>query len=47
MLQLEHVTGMENTLDIILKVRFFKGPYFLELGSTLEGKPVVNFMIHF
>jgi hypothetical protein len=47
MLQAKHVTGMENTLDIILKVRFFNGPYFLELGSTLEGKPVVNFMIHF
>jgi len=46
-LQVEHVTGMEDKLDIIPKVRFFKGPYFLELGSTLSGKPVVNFMIHF
>ena len=46
-LQVEHVTGMEDTLDIIPKVRFFKGAYFLELGSTLSGKPVVNFMIHF
>jgi hypothetical protein len=46
-LQLEHVTGMEDKLEIIPKVRFFKGPYFLELGSTLGGKPVVNFMIHF
>lgn len=43
----EHVTGMEEKLEIIPKVRFFKGPYFLELGSTLTGKPVVNFMIHF
>jgi hypothetical protein len=47
MLQVEHVTGMENTIDIIPKIRFFKGPYFIELGSTLRGKPVVNFMIHF
>ncbi len=46
-LQAEHVTGMEDKLEIIPKVRFFKGPYFLELGSTLSGKPVVNFMIHF
>jgi hypothetical protein len=46
-LQVEHVTGMEDTIDIIPKVRLFKGPYFLELGSTLTGKPVVNFMIHF
>lgn len=46
-LQVEHVTDMEDKLDIIPKVRFFKGPYFLELGSTLCGKPVVNFMIHF
>ena len=46
-LQVEHVTDMEDKLDIIPKVRFFKGPYFLELGSTLSGKPVVNFMIHF
>jgi len=46
-LQADHVTGMEDKLEIIPKVRFFKGPYFLELGSTLRGKPVVNFMIHF
>lgn len=46
-IQVEHVTGMENDIDIIPKVRFFKGVYFLELGSTLRGKPVVNFMIHF
>jgi hypothetical protein len=46
-LQVEHVTGMEDKIDIIPKVRFFKGPYFLELGSTLSGKPVINFMIHF
>ena len=46
-LQLEHVTGMEDKFEIIPKVRFFKGPYFLELGSTLGGKPVVNFMVHF
>lgn len=46
-LQAEHVTGMEDELEIIPKVRFFKGPYFLELGSTLRGKPVINFMIHF
>ena len=46
-LQLEHATGMEDKLEIIPKVRFFRGPYFLEIGSTLGGKPVVNFMIHF
>lgn len=46
-IQVEHVTGMEDDLEIIPKVRFFKGPYFLELGSTLSGKPVANFMIHF
>ncbi|MEX1116003.1 MAG: hypothetical protein WEB53_12185 [Akkermansiaceae bacterium] len=46
-LQAEHVTGMEDELDIIPKVRFFRGPYFLELGSTLRGKPIINFMIHF
>lgn len=46
-LQIERVTGMEDEIDIIPKVRFFKGPYFLELGSTLRGTPVVNFMIHF
>jgi len=46
-LQAEHVTGMDDKLDIIPKVRFFKGPYFLELGSTLRGQPVINFMIHF
>ena len=46
-LQVEHVTDMDDKLDIIPKVRFFKGPYFLELGSTLSSKPVVNFMIHF
>ena len=45
--QVEHVTGMEEKIEIIPKVRFFKGPYFLELGYTLTGKPVVNFMIHF
>jgi len=46
-IQVEHVTGMEDPIEIIPKVRFFKGPYFIELGSTLRGKPVVNFMIHF
>lgn len=46
-LQLEHITGMDDELEIIPKVRFFKGPYFIELGSTLGGKPVVNFMVHF
>jgi len=45
--QVEHVTGMEDKFELIPKVRFFKGPYFLELGSTLRGQPVVNFMIHF
>lgn len=46
-LQVEHVTGMEDELDIIPKVRLFKGQYFLELGSTLRGQPIVNVMIHF
>jgi len=46
-IQADHVTGMEDEIDIIPKVRFFKGPYFLELGSTLSGKPVINLMIHF
>lgn len=38
---------MEEELEIIPKVRFFKGPYFLELGSTLSGKPIVTLMVHF
>ena len=46
-LQAEHVTGMEDRLEIIPKLRFFKGPYFFEIGSTLRGEPVANFMIHF
>jgi hypothetical protein len=46
-LQAEYVSGMEDKLELIPKVRFFKGPYFLELGSTLRGQPVVNLMIHF
>ena len=46
-LQLEHVSGMEDDLDIIPKLRLFKGPYFLELGCSLDGDPLVNFMIHF
>lgn len=46
-IQAEHVSGMEEELEIIPKVRFFKGPYFLELGSTLSGKPIVTFMVHF
>ena len=45
--QLEHVSGMEDDLDIIPKIRLFKGPYFLELGCSLDGDPLVNFMIHF
>ncbi|WP_265594590.1 hypothetical protein [Haloferula sp. BvORR071] len=46
-LQLEHVSGMEDDLEIIPKVRFFKGPYFIELGCSLDGDPLVNFMMHF
>ncbi len=38
---------MEDEIDIIPKVRFFKGSYLIELGSTLSGKPVINLMIHF
>ena len=45
--QLEHVSGMEDDLDVIPKIRLFKGPYFLELGCSLDGDPLVNFMIHF
>lgn len=45
--QFEHVSGMEDDLEIIPKVRLFKGPYFLELGCSLDGEPLVNFMIHF
>lgn len=46
-LQLEHVSGMEDDLAIIPKIRLFKGNYFLELGCSLEGAPLVNFMMHF
>lgn len=46
-LQLEHVSGMEDDLAIIPKIRLFKGNYFLELGYSLEGAPLVNFMVHF
>lgn len=46
-LQLEHVSGMEDDLDVIPKLRFFKGPYFLEVGCSLDGDPLLNFMIHF
>jgi len=46
-LQFEHVSGMEDDLDIIPKLRLFKGPYFLELGCSLDGDPLLNFMIHF
>lgn len=45
--QFEHVSGMEDDLDIIPKIRLFKGPYFLELGCSLDGDPLINFMIHF
>jgi hypothetical protein len=45
--QFEHVSGMEDDLEIIPKIRLFKGPYFLELGCSLDGDPLVNFMIHF
>ncbi len=45
--QAGHVTAMDDTFELIPKVRFFKGPYFLELGSTLRGRPVASFMIHF
>ena len=46
-LQFEHVSGMEDDLAIIPKIRLFKGNYFLELGCSLEGAPQVNFMVHF
>lgn len=46
-LQLQHVTGMDENLSVIPKVRFFKDTYFLELGCSLKGEPLVNFMIHF
>ena len=46
-LQLEHVSGMEDDLAVIPKIRLFKGNYFLELGCSLEGEPLVNFMMHF
>ncbi len=46
-LQLEHVSGMEDDLDVIPKIRLFKGNYFLELGCSLEGAPLLNFMVHF
>ena len=46
-LQLEHVSGMEDDLAIIPKIRLFKGNYFLELGCSLDGAPLVNFMMHF
>jgi len=46
-LQLEHVSGMEDDLAVIPKIRLFKGNYFLELGCSLDGAPLVNFMMHF
>lgn len=46
-LQLEHVSGMEDGLAVIPKIRLFKGNYFLELGYSLEGAPLVTFMMHF
>lgn len=46
-LQFEHVSGMEDDLEIIPKLRFFKGNYFLEAGCSLDGDPLLNFMVHF
>lgn len=45
--QVEHAAQMQDEFEFIPKLRFFKDAYFLELGSSLSGKPVVNFMIHF
>ena len=45
--QFEHVSGMEDDLDIIPKIRLFKGPYFVELGCSLDGSPLLNVMFHF
>ncbi len=45
--QFEHVSGMDDDLDIIPKIRLFKGPYFVELGCSLDGEPLLNFMMHF
>jgi hypothetical protein len=46
-LQLEHVSGMEDDLEVIPKIRLFKANYFLELGCSLDGEPQLNFMVHF
>lgn len=45
--QFEHVTGMDRDLEIIPKLRFFKDNYFFEIGCSLEGRWLANFMIHF
>lgn len=45
--QVKHVSGMEDDYDIIPKVRFFKDNIFLELGASHRGELVASFMIHF
>lgn len=43
----EHVSGMDRDLSVIPKIRLFKDNYFLEVGCSLRGEPLVNFMVHF
>lgn len=46
-LQAKHMTGMEDELDLIAKLRFFKNNLFVELGATHRGMPVAGLMVHF
>lgn len=46
-LQLDHVSGMEDDLEIIPKIRLFQGSHFVELGCSLDGDPQFSFMTHF
>lgn len=46
-LQLEHISGMDDDFAVIPKLRFFKANYFFEIGYSLDGDPLVNVMIHF
>lgn len=47
LLKARHVTEFDDKIEVMPMLRFFYRNLFLEVGATLDGKPQVNFMIHF
>ena len=47
MVRLENTTIDNEIIQIIPHLRFFKGTHMLEVGSSLKGKAMINYVFRY